>query len=1205
MTRSQRHLVEIQGYASNSASQAQGGHSVGVPPGGGGPDVTAPTITSSNAVNQAENSAFTHILTANEVVTWTKTGGADQALFTLVGNTLSMTAKDFEAPIDAGANNTYVVQVTATDEALNATNQTITVTVTDVDDTAPLITSSNAISLPENDALALTLTADEVVTWTKTGGADQALFTLIGSTLSMTAKDFEVPLDVGGNNTYVVQVTATDAALNATNQTITVTVTDVGEASAPIIADAPFNFGAKTLDGAGGVPLPNSGGAITSAAIIGGNTGTDWKISAGGVISPNQSGGLTAGPYALIVTATNANGTSPPATITITTSGLDDGRDLALSRSVANIAELLAAVTAQGTGGGDPVLLRGGNYGSGTLFQNHLTVETVIAPHAGAVPVFNTIVAGIGALDLRRTDFITLDGLTFATGTQGAGNGSANIIQIRDTSHDIVVQNCIIGGDPWAIDASMITALPNRANGIGSDGTTAPSDVIIRNNIITNTWVPVSFRCAGDCLVEGNVLDTSVTDIVHMAWVEGITSTIIRDNYITGVSSDQNDVGGPHGDLVQISGYAASGITDATWNTGTRIRMGWPGLVIERNVVNAKYARAFEQGIFIGDMGPTSAGQFTISVASPCVVSCVEHGAANDTPIMFSGSAGTSPPAPLVNKVAYYARNVTADTMELALTPGGASINTTAPQVGTISMNIHWYEDPIIKGNLVINGPNETCGIKVSGANNLTLIGNTVANHPFHPGAASISLMDVALLGNTLIQNNVADDIEVAAEFAWDDINNVVLGLAGATIPYADAFVGPDFSVTDREDVIAAWTNKPNGPLDIDGSGTGTVGDVGAGSGYVTWATTSPGNDGSLDTDYEVIPEMAKINNYFNVPTVNHMIVSSGARANVPLNAAYVHGVSGPSAAIRYQARSLDPITEFYVFMDAHGGTLGNISMQCDIYNEHASSVTQPGSTLRDSSTACAMPAADDMWIKFTFGTPYTPSAVGEVLWFVPYNTAAAPTVDFPNIMTSTNSNLNPVGISHGFGYTATAGFSAAGTTVSKMPFALKQGAESYGRAFTQSSAAFYASNQLKRGIRFTPPVDISVVGAFFFGPAVTLDGIAIFADGTAPGGAALHTFSLDSDANLQRSELIGSRIWAPITLSGGVTYKAVVTFDANATSPSVNQIEDYASYAAFFDDMYDDFVMCGSCIDDGASGWTLSKAACPQLALIIEEYLP
>jgi hypothetical protein len=102
-------------------------------------DATAPTITSTNTVSVAENSTLSHSLTANETVTWTKTGGADTAQFALSGSTLTWVAngtQDYEAPADADTNNAYVVQVTATDTAGNTTNQTITVTVTDVADTS-------------------------------------------------------------------------------------------------------------------------------------------------------------------------------------------------------------------------------------------------------------------------------------------------------------------------------------------------------------------------------------------------------------------------------------------------------------------------------------------------------------------------------------------------------------------------------------------------------------------------------------------------------------------------------------------------------------------------------------------------------------------------------------------------------------------------------------------------------------------------------------------------------------------------------------------------------------------------------------------------------------------------------------------------------------------------------------------------------------
>ena len=109
------------------------------------------------------------------------------------------------------------------------------------DVTAPTITSASAVSNVENSVLAHGLTADEAVTWSIVGGADSARFELSGATLRWTGngtKDFEVPDDADTDNAYVVQVRATDAATNAANQTITVTVTNVVEAPVLLIAPA-------------------------------------------------------------------------------------------------------------------------------------------------------------------------------------------------------------------------------------------------------------------------------------------------------------------------------------------------------------------------------------------------------------------------------------------------------------------------------------------------------------------------------------------------------------------------------------------------------------------------------------------------------------------------------------------------------------------------------------------------------------------------------------------------------------------------------------------------------------------------------------------------------------------------------------------------------------------------------------------------------
>lgn len=103
------------------------------------------------------------------------------------------------------------------------------------DTTAPTITSSSTVSVAENTPLAHTLTASESVTWSIVGGADQADFEISGSTLRFLAdgvQDFEAPADADVDNDYLVTVRATDAALNTTDQNITVTVTDLSEAVA-------------------------------------------------------------------------------------------------------------------------------------------------------------------------------------------------------------------------------------------------------------------------------------------------------------------------------------------------------------------------------------------------------------------------------------------------------------------------------------------------------------------------------------------------------------------------------------------------------------------------------------------------------------------------------------------------------------------------------------------------------------------------------------------------------------------------------------------------------------------------------------------------------------------------------------------------------------------------------------------------------------
>jgi hypothetical protein len=181
---------------------------------------------------------------ARTTLAYSIVGGADAQRFAIdaaTGALSFVTAPDFEAPTDQDGSNSYVVQVRASDGSLSDL-QTITVQVTGVDDQVnqqPQIVSDGAgdtaiVFRPENGTAVTTVVATDAdpgttLTYSIAGGADAQRFVIdaaSGALSFVTAPDFEAPADQGGNNSYVVQVRASDGSLSDL-QTITVNVTDV------------------------------------------------------------------------------------------------------------------------------------------------------------------------------------------------------------------------------------------------------------------------------------------------------------------------------------------------------------------------------------------------------------------------------------------------------------------------------------------------------------------------------------------------------------------------------------------------------------------------------------------------------------------------------------------------------------------------------------------------------------------------------------------------------------------------------------------------------------------------------------------------------------------------------------------------------------------------------------------------------------------
>lgn len=212
-----------------------------------------PVITSNGggataAVSVAENTTIVTTVVAvdpeNAPLSYTITGGADQAKFTIDATTGALTfiaSPNFEIPSDVGADNVYDLIVQASDGVL-VDSQALAVTVTNVNE-APMITSNGAgataaISINENTTAVTTVVATDVdvpttLTYSISGGPDQAKFAINATTgvlTFITAPNFEVPTDVGTNNVYDVIVQASDGVL-VDSQALAVTVINVNEAS--------------------------------------------------------------------------------------------------------------------------------------------------------------------------------------------------------------------------------------------------------------------------------------------------------------------------------------------------------------------------------------------------------------------------------------------------------------------------------------------------------------------------------------------------------------------------------------------------------------------------------------------------------------------------------------------------------------------------------------------------------------------------------------------------------------------------------------------------------------------------------------------------------------------------------------------------------------------------------------------------------------
>jgi hypothetical protein len=200
---------------------------------------------------------------------------------------------------------------------------------------APIITSdgggdSATLSVDENTTAVTTVVATDgnatTPTYAIVGGDDQLKFTIdsgTGALSFLAAPDFEAPTDFDGNNSYIVQVQATDGTLVDT-QTITVNVANVNETPVNTVPGSQTTA-EDTPKAIAGVSVADDGSSLTTTlSVLHGSVNV--TTGGGATISNNGTGTVTvAGTSAQInnalagLTYTNTADYNGPDTLTVST----------------------------------------------------------------------------------------------------------------------------------------------------------------------------------------------------------------------------------------------------------------------------------------------------------------------------------------------------------------------------------------------------------------------------------------------------------------------------------------------------------------------------------------------------------------------------------------------------------------------------------------------------------------------------------------------------------------------------------------------------------------------------------------------------------------------------------------------------------------------------------------------------------------------
>jgi len=430
-------------------------------------DEVAPTITSgttATAINENSGAGqviytakATDIADISGGVTFSLKSGSDAGLtinpttgaVTLTGN------PDYETK------HSYSFTVVATDAAGNASSQTVTLAVNNLDEVAPTITSgTTATAINENSGAGQVIytakatdTADISVgvTFSLKAGSDAGL-TINPTTGAVTLTGNP---DYEAKSSYSFTVVATDAAGNASSQTVTLAVNNLDEV-APTITSGTTATAINENSGAGQViytatatDTADISGGVTFSLKAGSDAGLTINPTTGAVTLTGNPDYETRDSYSFTVVATDAAGNASDRTVTLGISNLDE---VAPSFTTGNSSDSFASATvsvAENTAASTAIYTAQAKDNDAADGGEHVTYSLIDADN-GADAQYFTIDAATGAVTFNASpDYESTHAPAYTfivAATDAAGHVTTQTVTVNVTDVDEIAPTVTLDG---------------------------------------------------------------------------------------------------------------------------------------------------------------------------------------------------------------------------------------------------------------------------------------------------------------------------------------------------------------------------------------------------------------------------------------------------------------------------------------------------------------------------------------------------------------------------------------------------------------------------------------------------------------------------------------------------------------------------------------------------------------------------------------